>query len=259
MGDVNQKDILRNRLKGQGVNILVQEPVYPPKELPTGDLEGERQKFQGESGTVYDPLTGEDNNVALEFLNGKVIAESAHADRIFFNSYKVTEHFVDDQGVDIENSVVTVLKEAAPIQYKGSHKIISEYSYLGYMIGEDLIEGDPTGMELHGDVVITYVYAPMVPIESAVFKTLVTDTAVLVTLIGGKFKEGEIKATDFTFQGDNSEAFSEGVFQRLSDNVVSITELTLVDYEENVIVVDEGTMEVQAEEVEVTVVVPIEG
>lgn len=164
MSKVTQKDILKDRLDQEGVQILTQVAVHPPQTLPTGDPVGVRGQYQGSSGIVYDPLTGEDKPIAVVSQNGKVVAETAFNDRVFFPTYTITEVYEDMDGNSLGENTTRVLKHQPPILY-GQPGPVEGYICVGYKIGEEeLVEGSPAGLEIVGDIMLTIVYAANVTV-----------------------------------------------------------------------------------------------
>jgi hypothetical protein len=252
MSKVTQKDILKDRLDQEGVQILTQVAVHPPQTSPTGDPVGVRGQYQSSSGIVYDPLTGEDKPIAVVSQNGKVVAETAYFDRVFYQSFTVVESYLDENDVEIGTETTQVLREQAPVLYSKIPPIIPGYVYVGYRVGEeDLVAGVPTDVVIEEDTEIVFEYDILTDVTSPAFVTEASNDVLTITLTGGTFKTGAIVAADFEFTGTNADAIAAGTFTRTSDTVVTVTELTLEAASDDVVVVKAETQATQATSVAV--------
>jgi len=79
--EITQAEILKGRLEEIGT-VLIQRSKGPEEVLPTGDLVGQ-YLFEDEEGNYLDPRSIVDSDdVAIVFVNGKVIADTGHSERV---------------------------------------------------------------------------------------------------------------------------------------------------------------------------------
>lgn len=160
MSSVNQKDILKPGLVAKGIEVVTQKAVSPTAYNPTGDKVGVRNVYVTATGTLTDPLYGEDRAIALEELNGKLIAETAWDERIYFPTYVVTEKYETAAGDEVEDPTSTTLRVQPPALYSKEHPTVALYTYKSYKVGSAAaVTGkDPKDITITGDVTVTFIY-----------------------------------------------------------------------------------------------------
>jgi hypothetical protein len=84
------------------------------------------------------------------------------------------------------------------------------------------------------------------PVTSSVFSTTTAHNVVTITLTGGTFKAGPIIASDFIFAGTNQAVIEGGIFNRISNTVVTVTGLSLATASDNLVTVKAATQVTQA-------------